>query len=370
MRRAADGQCRLEIYLADPESPAVQVRLIEEELGDARPSVGRSGLRHRLEALLEEAGRLGSPPTLSIRLFGHYPGFALLIADQHYFVYPYGYATLGNFSPVIRFSKDDPDDRDVIEFLDRQYEQIQRSSTDAAFVADVRAGRKGRAELLPFALYFVPQERSSLYGFGSSVLGYDVRTRAVRGGWPQGVGAAVEFGFHLTCCDVLYFVNRRDLELAIEEVAFVARDLQPFELDGLALRAGFPDPRCISIEAQDPSGTLEALHCELVHRVYRLAGASNYTLEPLEPTRTSAVLRASLMTKRFKAPYILKAYQPHFTLLADLDPSGQDAALQALSAEFARLVRERWITVDRLAVMERPAGASHWTIAREIPLGH
>ena len=36
------------------------------------------------------------------------------------------------------------------------------------------------------------------------------------------MGVAAHYAFHLTCCDVLYFVNRRELEPAIEDVAFVA----------------------------------------------------------------------------------------------------------------------------------------------------
>lgn len=44
MGRAAAGQCQLEVYLADPTSPAIESRLIEEELGAMKPPVGRAGV--------------------------------------------------------------------------------------------------------------------------------------------------------------------------------------------------------------------------------------------------------------------------------------------------------------------------------------
>src|SRR5207237_263634 len=52
--RAAAGECELEIFLADPFSPAIENRLIEEEAGAMRPPVGKPGLLARLDTLLDD----------------------------------------------------------------------------------------------------------------------------------------------------------------------------------------------------------------------------------------------------------------------------------------------------------------------------
>ena len=62
MSRIAGGNCRLEIYLADPTNPAIETRLIEEELGDEfgdkKPAVGQTGIHDRLATLLKFRQRL------------------------------------------------------------------------------------------------------------------------------------------------------------------------------------------------------------------------------------------------------------------------------------------------------------------------
>ena len=141
MKRAADGQYRLEIYLADPTSPQVQTRLIEEETGDTRPSIGRTGIHQRLETLLQAWQDLNESDSISIKLFTHYPTFALLMVDQDYFVYTYSYASLGTFSPVMHFSTDTLAHRDVISFLDHQYHRVRQSALNAKTAYEIRNRR-------------------------------------------------------------------------------------------------------------------------------------------------------------------------------------------------------------------------------------
>jgi hypothetical protein len=370
MTRASSGQCTLEIYLADPASPAVEHRLIEEELGPARPSVGRPGLRSRLESLLEERRRLGAPDSIQIKLLRHYPTFALLIADSEYFIYPYGYATIGNFSPVIRLSATNPSDAGIIRFLDRHYEMVKEAAVDAghAFRLRSRPSSVG-VPLHAFAVYYIPPEDSALYRFGSEVVGYDVRAeRPADSPWPRESETAGSYGLHLTCCDVLFFLNRRDVDLVVEQVAFLAKDFPPFELAGLEIRPMFPDPRSIAIGLEDPTGSLEALHFELVHRVYRRADASSYSLREVGFTRDADQRRAEMMTRRYKAPYILQRYRPHLTLLSDVPPERHDEIIDRLRGEFEARVHERTLTVGRLAIMERPEPSGRWRIAQEIDL--
>jgi hypothetical protein len=370
MQRAADGKCHVEIYLANPFSPAVENRLVEEQIGSTAPPVGKPGLIQRLRALLEEYRHLGSPPSIEIRLFGHYPTFALLIADMDYFLYPYGYATLGNFSPVICVSGNDAAAKSVTAFMEGQYERIKSSSIDAETAFPSAPGKALKNKLHAFAVYFIPSESLDLYKFGSEVLGYDVRARRViKSRWNGKVGSAAEYGFHLTCCDALYFLNAEDLALAIEQTAFLAREFSPFELEGLQLQSGFPDDSSISLVAHDRSGTLEAFHCELVALVYRRAIASNYTLGKATIVRDKEFRRAELMTSRFKCPYILKNFQPHFTLLSNVKAEEQEQTARELRIEFKNTIADSRVRVAKLAIMGKTESDSHWHIAREISLG-
>lgn len=370
MHEAAKGDRSLEIYLADPCSPDVETRLIEEELGDMRPSVGQSGLFSRLETFLKMYERFESPDSISINLFTNYPTFALLIIDTEYFFYPYGYATLGNFSPVLQFSANSPQDKEIIDFLDKQYQRIKASSLDAKTAASVRKHRETDVEKLhPFAVYFIPSEDSEFYNFGSQTIGYNIYSRKeFPSRWSKQVGGAKDFGFHLTLCDALYFFNSSEIERAIAEVEFMAKTFEPFEITDLEIAPNIPDSSSISVVLKDMSGNLEALHHEFVYRIYRRAAGSNYSLGIDKPSRDFDVRRTRLMIKRYNAPYILRRYYPHFTLLSNIT-SNQIETHEEIKKLFSEQVKNKSIRIDKIAIMSRPSMAKPWIIKKEIDLG-
>lgn len=375
MDRAAKGSCKLEIYLADPASPAVEMRLIEEELGIIKPPVGKSGLLKHLNTLLTIWQDKGYPNTIKIGLFTHYPTFALIIIDTEYFIYPYGYATLGNFSPVLSFSKEVLAHRDVIDFLDNHYELVKAHAIDAKKAFDfgrkdiIRRRNFDIKDLQPFALYFIPPVTSDLYQFGTNVLGYDIRSGNLQESvWSKQLGTAQEFGFHLTLCDALYLLNEAEVKSIEAEITFLLKNFRPFDLQDLHLESGFPDANSISIRVEDQSGSLEALHHEIVHRVYRRAAASNYELGLAGLKRDKDFDRARLMIERYHAPYILQCFTPHFTLLTNVLPEEQPQALEKLEKNFSQKVQERTIRLERLALMTRSVENNMWVIKEEIQL--
>jgi len=374
IQRVVHGECELEVYFADPQSPAVETRLIEEELGDTPPRVGASGLRNRIGTLLKVRQDCNCAAHFKIGLFTHYPTFALLIADDHYFVYPYGYALLGNYSPVLHFLKTDEAMKPLIDFLEYQYQRVKSDARDAQLVFDVRDHRlrtnAALGSLTAFALYIVPPPDSDLYRFGSEILGYNVYEQSpVNSTWRDKVGSARDFGFHLTVCDALYFSSQQDARVARNEVVYLARQLRPFDLDHLQVKPRTPDDTSVSIVADDPSGFLEAIHVEVVFRIYRRALASNYTLGLTSVTRDQSFGRAELMIQRYLAPYILKCFRPHLTLLTMVDPEEQDSIVKRLESELAARVRDRVLRVERLAIMIRPDPKKPWEIESEVPLG-
>ena len=240
---AEDLTKTLEIYLANPLSSTVQTRLIEEELGMIKPPVGKQGLLNRISGIVGEWKKLGSPENVRIRLFTHYPTFALIVLDHsHYFFYPYGLSTLGNFSPIIYFRREREADDSAIRFFDQQMRLVsERAYPAELLLKEPKQNHKYLQELHPFALYIIPRENTPLYEIGSQVLGYDIRRTRNIGNcpWPNYVGIANNYGFHVTICDVLYFASPTEIDYVVEEVRFILKEFHSFFLTNCVSRAAF-----------------------------------------------------------------------------------------------------------------------------------
>jgi len=205
---------------------------------------------------------------------------------------------------------------------------------------------------------------------GSEVLGYDVRAGlGIPTEWRPQVGGAAEYGFHMTVCDALYFLSQDAVERVAHEVTFIMKDYAPFELSNLRVESQFPDAHSISIVGDDASGRLEALHSEFVTRIYRCASASKYTLGTASAARDAETQRAEFMIARFRAPYVLRSFRPHFTMLTMVKPDEQEGSADRLERLLAAAVPSRCVRVDELALMGKPLASSAWRITREIPLG-
>jgi len=367
MTRAASGKCKVEIYMANPFSPAVETRLIEEEQGSIRPPDGQRGLLDRVATLLDSWRRVGSPKSVTINLCAHYPTFALIIVDDEYFVYPYSYRMLGNFSPVFAFRKKDNTHRDIVTFLNGHYERVKEDAIAAEKILEPKTLR--RDVLATFAVYFVPRADSDFYKFGSEVIGYDVRSnKRIDTQWEPIVGAARNFGFHLTICDALYFHNTAEVRQAVAEVLHLAKELAPFELRNLKIKHDHPCMNSVAISVTDPSDELHCIHHELVQRIYRRAAASDYVLDQTLRDQYGGSDK-SHMIGRYRALNILHRFQPHFTLLSNCGPEAWNSRCNELNKMFTTMVRDRTVTVARLAIMSKSVSDGSWLIKQEVPLG-
>lgn len=362
----------IEIYAANPFSPNVQTRLIEEETGDPPPRMGKKGLVDWLKYLLEVREKLVDKSRLVLRLFPLYPTYALFIFDERdYFFYPYGYAKLGTLSPVIHYSIDNQPSKWIVKFFQGQYEQVKNRSAEADLIFKLDRHEDVKPnQLTAFAVYLVPPANSDLYKFGSHVLEYEVRTGQVlpSGKWHNAIGAAADFGFHLTVADALYCASAKDLDLISKEVEFAAQRFRPFTLS-FSIEKDFPDSKGIALVCQDKSGSLEALHHEMVARVYRNAAASNYTLGIAQPDRDQDRERADLMIDHYYAPYILQRFKPHFSLLSNVPAERKDLIYRDIQRLFEKRVVETSIDIRKIAVMHRPDQSKRWQIRDEYDIG-
>jgi hypothetical protein len=371
IRRIQDN-CQINILAANPFSPNVQTRLIEEETNEVKPLVGKAGLVEWMGRLLYLRKQMGNPSKLVLRLFPYYPSYAVFIFDgQDYFYYPYGYAQLGTLSPVFHFTKSNPAHEAMILFLDGQFNMIDERSTDAKIVFDLHSREKvDPAQLTAFAVYIVPRADSPLYKFGSQVLEYDLRAardlQPMR--WHSAIGAAADFGFHLTVADALYCTQSSDVDLINEEVEFIAKEFRTFPLSFI-LTKDFPNHMGISLVCQDESGSLEALHHEMVARVYRKAAASNYSLGIAKADRDSNKQRSDLMIQRYHAPYILQQFKPHFSLLSNVPQDRKDQLFHDLKKIMEKHEVDSSILIDSIVLMHRPEKDKPWRIHSEHKLG-
>ena len=187
--------------------------------------------------------------------------------------------------------------------------------------------------------------------------------------WHEYVGSASEFGFHLTLCDALYFFSEAHARTAIADIKFLLRQIKPFEISGFQMAVDFPAPGSLAIKTQDPDGILEALEHELVQRVYRRAAASCYSLELTPTKRDNDLKRARMMIERYKAPYILQRFFPHFTLMSQLPTEKKPQIRQELNEIFSKEVGNSALRVNKLALMTRLSPGTPWVIKEEICLG-
>jgi hypothetical protein len=367
MQRAKQGKATVEIYMANPFSPAVETRLIEEEEGTIRPPDGKRGLLDRLSTLVRYWDQMGRPESVSIRTFSHYPTFALMIIDDEYYVYPYAYKLLGNFSPVFAFSRRLAAHRDLISFLDAHYLRLKQDATAADVLFD-RTGQ-GSGKLYPFAVFFVPRIDSELYELGTRIIGYDVRRKKVEAVEPFScVGAANLFGFHLTVCDALYFSSEADRRHAVAEVEYLLNDVTPFEIRGIRLERDYPTERNVALAVESVPDMLEAIHHEFVHRIYRRAAASDYTLGRAELAAAQRT-NSEILLHKYHAPYILNRFRPHFTLLSNCGSDQWEVNGSGLTAALSRLPAGLSLTVDQLAIMSCSRPGERWFIEKEIGFG-
>ena len=120
----------------------------------------------------------------------------------------------------------------------------------------------------------------------------------------------------------------------------------------------------------DDSGVTEALHHELVARVYPGAISSNYLVGRTRKKYPEPVRRAKLMMRRYGSPYILKTFDLHFTLCA-APPTGsteRNELMKKLQLAFEDTVTDELVEVNEVCFLTRRKGERYWRIAAKYPL--
>lgn len=373
IERARSGAAEVIICVGNPYSPHIQSRWIEE-MQYIRPQFGREAMAENLEMLLQQISEAGAP--ISVLLFEHYLTFATLIFDDNIFVYPYAYELLGNFSPIFHLRNNGSPEAKF--FLDNA-RRILSKSVPARDVINAHLNRRYWSnKWISLAVFVIPDLNSTFYDFGCRILGYDVRGQKLIPPSTQEidslrkyVGEAQEFGFHATLADHLFFASEKSIDRIKAEIKALSEDFKPFTLSDFRVAESFRERDTLVILCNDESGATEALHFELVSRMYRCAVSSIYLTGRAQnklPAKHTA--RMELMIRRYGAPYILKEFDLYFTLCSRLpnEKRARSEAIQAANNLFKSMVKESELQIaDICLVVKRPED-SYWRILEVFPL--
>lgn len=375
LERAQDPGVRIDIGLANPRNPSVRSRLVEERMWDEDPPLDATGIERRVRRLVE--GNQHSAGRMRVRLFEHYPTMATLIFDNEIFLYPYGFHVLGTNSPITHIHDDGSDEA-------RFYRTNAQTIFDTAIPAESALAawsnrRYVDPEWVAAAVYLIPGPKHRLYRFGSGILGYDIHARRSRrppvrspaAGAHRHAGSAGQYGFHVTLADALYF-RPETLDRVAAEIRMLATEYKPFPLGGFHLACPFHgDPQTLALRCNDPSGTAEALHHELVSRFYGLALSSTYRVGQAKDPPAKRSRRQKNLIDRFGAPYILSEFDPHFTLSTGLpaDESERQAIVQKVREAFDEAGPIPYFRAEELCLVVRMPGDPLWKIDSTWALG-
>ncbi len=371
-KRAKTGEARIRICLANPYSRAVQNRLIEEEMFGQLPPLGMRGLEEYIKALpnvLQELRATGAGG-IEFSLFENYPTMATFIFDNIVLYYVYPYHLLGADSPLKRVVRDGGHD---VEFLVDNARRVMEKAVPAETVLKVKQDSTYvDPDWMAAAVFLMPQPGRALYRFGSQLLGYDLlsgEAAAEASPVPAATpfrGEAGQYGFHLTLADSLLFATEAALERAEAELTFLAREFTQFDLRWQKPVNGYQkNPGLIVLPCEDPTGKAEALHHEMVARIYPLAISSHYRARlTSRRAKRSGDPRTNFMVERYLAPHILSRFHPHFTLLSGADADHAEPLTADLRTALEARVRRPSIRMTTLCLVVKDRKAGRWRVKR------
>ena len=119
--RVTKGELCVQICMAQFNSKSVRLRLAEEgEISAGPPQEEYLKGEYLIRRLVHLERAVSDDSRFAIRLFDHYPTYAMLIFDEEVYVYPYGFRVLGNSSPTFYLPSNNP----VAHFFKQQFDTI------------------------------------------------------------------------------------------------------------------------------------------------------------------------------------------------------------------------------------------------------
>ncbi|MFG1431882.1 DUF1045 domain-containing protein [Xanthobacter sp. V2C-8] len=230
-----------------------------------------------------------------------------------------------------------------------------------------------------YALYLAPPAESTLWRFGSHIIGYDADTGAEAGDGlavPDIAGFDAEkwriltaeprrYGFHGTLkAPFRLAAGRLEADLDAAARAFAAVH-HPFELPPLAVRA---IGAFVALVPPVPVPALEDLaRCAVSDLDPLRAPLTPEETARRRPDQLSARQRDYL--DRYGYPYVHEEFRFHMTLTGPLDEAVRPHALNALAAAFSASGAETPLAITDVGLYVQPEPGARFRLARRFPLG-
>lgn len=225
-----------------------------------------------------------------------------------------------------------------------------------------------------YAVYFAPEPETTLWRFGSGIIGYDAATGrdcpfVVPDGFDAGAWSRIteeprRYGFHATLKAPFRLAPGVDEARLCRELTTLASRLPVVTIDGLTVRA---IGRFCALQVVGDEND-----------VNRLASDVTLALEPfralLTPAEVARRLESALSERqatyleRYGYPYVLDEFRFHMTLTGPLDPGRQRNAHSALAANYAHLVDAEPVSISSLCLFRQASPQSRFSILLRAPL--
>jgi hypothetical protein len=223
-----------------------------------------------------------------------------------------------------------------------------------------------------YALYFVPSPQSSLYRFGSSVLGYDCYMSAVVGrpaclaseSWNEMTEEPRRYGFHATLKAPFHLrpsCNEAQLISAVKCFAGLGHAVPVIKPVVQALN-GFL--AIVPLEHEQSLDNLAA-SCTTIFDAYRAP------MSPRDRARRIALgLNISQIQNldRWGYPFVLSEFRFHMTLTGKIPTRRVDETLAILQKLFQDSCAASPVSVDRLALVKQEGELAPFRIISQVML--
>ncbi len=228
-----------------------------------------------------------------------------------------------------------------------------------------------------FGIYFIPSvERSDFYNLGSKIVGYDIqnekniikddRNLLFDQKWNSD---CMEYGFHLTIGDAIYFETDK-IQMISKEVQAILDVLDVNKLFELKPNKKFLEWRGpnenILVLSYNANLYLQIFHTLVVSLIHPLGNGSLYTERKKEnPLKYAQEPFLNNRVDRFFTYSGLDNYQPHFTLLnpfvgSKSEKSNLYSSIDQLFSEYKSSVFE----VSKLALVVKKSNENFFKIIK------
>lgn len=167
------------------------------------------------------------------------------------------------------------------------------------------------------------------------------------------------------------FITEAEIERVKAELRILTEQFYSFKLSNFRVVDRFQNVGDIVLLCEDRSDVSEALHYELVACMHSMSISSNYLLGRTRKKNPQPLERAILMTSRYGSPYVLKKFEPHFTLCA-MPPTDSFVRNELVSKPHHTLdnagLAETELEVDTLCLLTKSNGERYWRIVAQYPL--